>query len=154
VGRQVDVIFIVNPQGYHRAFKSLDGMLGRHIAKLTEKTRATAVLEAPHPGGPPHGRTGINYSTGELVSKIKSNMGHWHGPGGSEIEGTVRSGAPHTQFVIGGTRPHVIKPRTPGGMLAFHWARAGGKKVAFPHVRHPGSPANDFLNKALVMSII
>lgn len=151
---QKTVIFIVNPQGYHSAFKSLDGMLGRHIKKLTEKTRVAATVEAPHPGGPPHGRSGINYSTGDLASKIKTSYGHWRGPSGSEIEGTVRSGAGHTQFVVGGTRPHVIRPKSPTGVLVFKWARAGGKTVGFRHVNHPGTAADDFLNRALKMSVI
>lgn len=148
------VIFVVSPAGYHHAFKSLDGMLGRHIAKLTEKTRAAALVEAPHPGGVPHGRSGFNYSTGVLVSKIKTSYGHWHGPGGSEVEGTVRSGARHTQFVVGGTLPHVIHPRSPGGKLVFRWARAGGKVVGMSFVHHPGTRADDFLNRALEMSVI
>lgn len=150
---QRTVVFVINPQGYHHAFKALDGMLGLHIRKLTETARATAVVEAPHPGGPPHGLSGLNYSTGELASKIRTSYGHWHGPTGSEIEGTVKSAAPHTQFVVNGTRPHVIKPKSPTGLLVFKWARAGGKTVAFHHVKHPGQRADDFLNRALRKAI-
>lgn len=41
-----------------------------------------------------------------------------------------------------GARPHRIRPRRAGGVLVFHWPKAG-RVVAFRHVNHPGNrPAN------------
>ena len=57
----------------------------------------------------------------------------------------VVSTAPHTVFVIGGTRPH---PIVGNPLLAFVWPKAGGF-VVFRKVNHPGTKANNFLARAL-----
>lgn len=148
-----EVIFIVNPPGWKYEFQSWEGTVGKHIAELTLRTRTAAVVQAPKPGTPPINRSGLNYATGYLASHITSSHGYWTSASGRELEGTVSSEAPHSLYVTQGTTPHRIFPSTPGGRLVFFWARAG-RVVGLPHVRHPGTMANDFLNRALEMSVV
>lgn len=57
----------------------------------------------------------------------------------------VESSHPATMYVIKGTRPHVIRPRT-RKVLKFS---VKGHTVFAKVVHHPGTKANDFLTKAL-----
>jgi hypothetical protein len=57
----------------------------------------------------------------------------------------VTSTAPHSLFVIRGTRPHTI---TGNPFLSFFWPKLG-RNVVFRSVRHPGTKANNFLGRAL-----
>lgn len=47
-----------------------------------------------------------------------------------------------------GARPHVIVPRRPGGVLVFHWPKAGGT-VYLRRVHHPGNPPRPWWRKAV-----
>lgn len=49
-------------------------------------------------------------------------------------------------YIIGGTRPHVITPKTKQA-LAFYWEKVGAD-VVFKYVRHPGTKPNDFPARA------
>lgn len=57
----------------------------------------------------------------------------------------VESSHPATLYVIKGTRPHVIRPRT-RQVLKF---TVKGHTVFAKIVHHPGTRKNDFLTKAL-----
>lgn len=59
----------------------------------------------------------------------------------------IESSHPATMFVINGTRPHLIRPRT-RQVLKFN---VKGRTVFARLVHHPGTKANDFLTKALRM---
>jgi len=50
-------------------------------------------------------------------------------------------GAFYGRFVREGTRQHEIKPRRPGGVLAFH---VGGEMVFARRVLHPGTSPNPY----------
>lgn len=50
-------------------------------------------------------------------------------------------------YVEFGTEPHVIKPKTAGGVLAF---RVGGKLVFARKVNHPGTQAQPFIVPAFM----
>ena len=63
--------------------------------------------------------------------------------------GRVFNHVPHANFVHGGTRPHVIRPRSPGGVLAF---KIGGQMVFAKRVNHPGTKANPFYDHAISQS--
>jgi hypothetical protein len=145
------VHFVINPTGWSHAFKSTFGIVGQEIGKRTLKVKTKAMLEAPAPGNVPRNRTGRNYSTGALVAGIEMNMGSWRAPmssgPGKDIEGQVRSTGRHTKYVLDGTRPHVILPRSPGGRLKFRGRT--GVMVITKRVNHPGSAANNFLERAL-----
>jgi hypothetical protein len=59
----------------------------------------------------------------------------------------IESSHPATMYVIKGTRPHIIRPRT-RRVLKF---RVSGRTVFAKVVHHPGTKKNDFLTKALRM---
>ena len=99
-------------------------------------------------------RTGRSYATGALASQIRTSSGYWRSPTeGRELEGKVTSHAKHSYYVHEGTLPHLIFPRTPGGHLRFFWHKRG-KVVAPPFVKHPGTMANRWMERALEMSIV
>lgn len=47
-----------------------------------------------------------------------------------------------------GSKPHEIRPKKPGGMLVFHWAKVG-HMVYLRRVWHPGTKPVRFLQRAL-----
>jgi len=59
---------------------------------------------------------------------------------------TIGSDVYYAPFVNDGTRPHIIKPRRPGGSLRFV---IGGRVVYAKVVHHPGTRARPFLDRAL-----
>jgi hypothetical protein len=59
---------------------------------------------------------------------------------------TIGSDVYYAPFVNDGTRPHIIKPRRPGGSLRFV---VGGRVVYAKVVHHPGTRARPFLDRAL-----
>ena len=63
--------------------------------------------------------------------------------------GRVFNQVPYANFVHGGTRPHVIRPRSPGGVLAF---KIGGQMIFTKRVNHPGTKANPFYDHAVSQS--
>lgn len=58
---------------------------------------------------------------------------------------TVGPTVDYAGYVVGGTAPHRIDGRP---LLAFHWARIG-EFVVLPHVQHPGTAPNRFMDDAL-----
>jgi hypothetical protein len=140
-----DVVFVVDVNGWAKAFKREDGLLGAWMKDLVGDVVATTKFEAPGPGKFPRNRTGINYGKGQLMGTIDSNV---YGAGIDEIEGHVIAKPPHARYVIHGTKPHVIKAKKPGGMLRFYWFKKA-KWMVLPQVNHPGTAANDFMVRAL-----
>ena len=63
--------------------------------------------------------------------------------------GRVFNQVPYANYVHGGTRPHVIRPRSPGGVLAF---TIGGQMIFAKRVNHPGTRANPFYDHAVSQS--
>lgn len=144
-----DVVFVVNPVGWHHEFRAWDGVVGRHMAKVVIKEERLAIQSAPGPGKPPRNRTGINYSTtGMLESMITPAFTHW---GNRELEGQVRAFAPHARMVHEGTRAHRI-PRTGRRPMTFFWHRKG-RVVTLTQVNHPGTAARPFLAENLLRAI-
>jgi hypothetical protein len=143
-----DVVFVVNPSGYNKAFKTWTGdPVGRYMIKKTEQVRGHARTLAPGPHKPPHNTTGIVYGTGELARRI--TVTRHHAPSG-DLEGHVVSLPKHSLWVQRGTRgPYVIRPKKPGGLLKFHWHKVG-RTVYLRKVTHPGIQiAQPFLADAL-----
>jgi hypothetical protein len=63
--------------------------------------------------------------------------------GGVRLEFTAYTR--YAQWVIGGARPHIIRPRA---ARALHWTNAGGSHFASV-VHHPGNKPNDFPKEVL-----
>lgn len=53
--------------------------------------------------------------------------------------------APYAGFVEFGTKPHIIRPKTPGGVLAF---KIGNRQVFAKVVHHPGTKAQPYVRPA------
>lgn len=138
-----DVVFVPDVAGFAHAFKAKGGMVGQWMDKVTGDVRATIRFEAPGPGKPPHNRTRINYGKGRLMGSVDYSI-----HGGDEVEGHVYVKPAYARYVIHGTRPHLIKPRKPGGYLRFFWFRKATWMVV-RHVKHPGTAANDFMMRGL-----
>ncbi|MGW2640062.1 hypothetical protein [Streptomyces sp. NPDC001348] len=102
---------------------------GRVERKLRERTaRVARIAEAEAPG-----------SMGRYIS--------WditQGPRG--LEGVITCDHPAVNYVLNGTRPHLIRPRRRNGVLRFE---VDGSVVFTRLVRHPGTRANPFLQRAL-----
>ncbi|MDZ7742981.1 MAG: hypothetical protein U5Q03_14915 [Bacteroidota bacterium] len=64
----------------------------------------------------------------------------------NQITAFAISDVEYAQFVTMGTRPHVIVPRKPGGVLVF---QAGGQTVFAKRVNHPGTGPNDFFDRVI-----
>lgn len=70
----------------------------------------------------------------------------WHIEEGRRgLQGVITCDHPATLYVLQGTRPHVIKPRR-AQALRFE---VDGRIVYAKIVRHPGTRANPFLQRAL-----
>ena len=76
--------------------------------------------------------------TGDLYSSITSR--YTVTPERVVID--FQADAPYAGFVIDGTRPHVIRPKTKKA-LSFYWPKIGGQAV-FRSVNHPGNKPNPF----------
>lgn len=59
---------------------------------------------------------------------------------------TIGSDVFYAPYVNDGTRPHVIRPKSPGGTLRF---RMGGRIVYAKYVNHPGTRPRPFLDDAI-----
>ncbi|MBA7476819.1 hypothetical protein ES707_12214 [subsurface metagenome] len=110
-------------------------------------------------------KTAVPVRDGTLKASIYAVR---HGPLGFKLGAT----APHATFVEKGTSPHIIVPKSPGGVLRFramggrpqHFKRrgrwtgvrrgrggrftGGGNIVFAKRVHHPGTPALPFLRPA------
>lgn len=82
-----------------------------------------------------HGRTfdGSPIMGGALRNSLQWQVGEL---------GAILLGRGYGAFVVGGTAPHVIRPRA-ARALAFWWTRVG-RGVMYQRVNHPGTQANDF----------
>ena len=74
----------------------------------------------------------------------------------------IYSNTPIVKFIDKGTKPHIIRPKKPGGALAFRAqevvTRKNGTKIPFgekvitKEVKHPGFVGYDFVSKAIFLS--
>jgi hypothetical protein len=140
-----EVVFVVDVAGWAHCFKAKDGMLGDWMGAVTRDVRDATKFEAPGPGKFPRNRTGINYGKGRLMNSVGSSV---YAGGTDEIEGHVFVKPDYARYVIHGTKPHLIKPKKPGGYLRFYWFKHA-KWMVVRHVNHPGTAANDFMIRGL-----
>ena len=81
--------------------------------------------------------------TGHLGKSIAEDQQTWPGP--MHVKGGVTAHAKYARYVHDGTRPHVIRPKNPGGVLHFVM---NGRPVFARSVNHPGTIARPFLRNA------
>lgn len=102
----------------------------RLVEKVTKEVELLAKLEARGP-----------YATGATAASIHSSVYMI----GSTVHGDVRASTPHAHLAHDGARPHIIRPRNPGGKLRFYWRKVG-HTVTFDRVSHPGMRGKQFLS--------
>jgi hypothetical protein len=94
------------------------------------------------------GRVDVPVRTGRLGRSIREDdqvtTGALFVTGGVSAGGG-EEGVDYALYVHEGTRPHMIFPRRPGGVLAFE---VDGRTVFARSVHHPGTKARPFLRNA------
>jgi hypothetical protein len=66
----------------------------------------------------------------------------------TQTAGHYLDDAPHAEHVIFGSRPHEIRPKKPGGLLAWR-SRLGGPMIFARRVWHPGYIGDNYRDTAL-----
>lgn len=118
------------------------GPVARHVIERATVVQARAKELAP-------------VRTGCLRSSIVKRYEHVDGEFAVRIQSDTTSCSPerksYSLYIHEGTRPHVIRPRKPGGVLRFEMH---GEVVFARHVNHPGTRANPFLRDALPLAVL
>jgi hypothetical protein len=140
-----DATFVPDVAGWAHAFKSRGGLVGQYIAGVTDDVAAAIQVAAPGPGKIPFNRTGRWFGTGKTQMSIKDRV---DADGFGEVEGSVWTTSESVPFILHGTKPHIIKPKKPGGRLRFYWWRTG-RVMHLKIVHHPGTIPNDFMTRGL-----
>jgi hypothetical protein len=100
---------------------------------VTKVTREVAVLARLESRGP--------YSTGRTAASIVDHVYMV----GKTVRGDVSANTSYATIAHDGARPHIIRPRNPGGRLRFYWRKVG-HVVNFPYVSHPGMRGKHYLS--------
>lgn len=108
-----------------------NGEVGREIEKLARHTVKLQKALAPK-------------RTGHLAASIH----YTKSTGKQGISFTTESKVKHAIWMEEGTRPHIIRPKKRGGVLAFYWPKVG-RDVALRHVMHPGTKGHHFMQRGL-----
>lgn len=88
-------------------------------------------------------RADVPVRTGNLGRSIREDNTRTTGP--YSVAGGVTAHTHYAAAVHEGSRPHIIRPRRPGGWLRFN---VGNRVVFARMVRHPGTRARPFLRNA------
>lgn len=88
--------------------------------------------------------TGLRRGHGRLFDGTQTQA-RW---GARGVTVSTKNAVPYAPYLEFGTRPHVIRPKSPGGLLRFFWGKAG-KWVALRKVNHPGNRTYNFLRRAV-----
>lgn len=115
----------IDPGRISRLLRLRGGRTERKLAERTARVARYAEQEAPGTMG--------QYITWKIQ------------PGPRGLQGVIQCSHPAVRFVIEGTRPHLIRPRR-AKALRFE---VGGRVTYAKVVRHPGTRANPFLQRAL-----
>lgn len=106
------------------------GSARKLVEKVTSEVYFLAQLDSRGP-----------YSTGRTAASMTRRVYTV----GSTVHGDVRANTPYSHIAHDGARPHIIRPRRPGGKLVFYWRKVG-HVVNFPYVSHPGMRGKHFLS--------
>lgn len=123
----VSTSFNLDRTRIERMLRLPGGLVYRNMERRVRRVEAEAIRRAP----------------GSMGQTIRAQVRT--GPGG-EFQGVINVRHPAALYVTGGTRPHTIRPRRPGGVLRF---TVNGQVVYARYVDHPGSKPNNFLKDAL-----
>ena len=123
----VSASFNLNRSRIERMLRLRGGLVYRNMERRVRRVEQEAIRRAP----------------GSVGRGIRASI--QRGPGG-EFRGVIRSTHPASIYLVNGTRPHIIRPRNPSGVLRF---MVGGQVVYARYVNHPGTRRNDYLRDAL-----
>jgi hypothetical protein len=123
----VSTSFHLDRTRIERMLRLPGGLVYRNMERRVRRVEAEAIRLAP----------------GSMKLGIRVSI--QRGPDG-DFRGVIRSTHPASIYVLNGTRPHMIFPRRPGGVLRF---TVGGRVVYARYVNHPGTKAQPFLQQAL-----
>jgi hypothetical protein len=123
----VSTSFNLDRTRVQRMLRLPGGMVYRDMTRRLLRVEAEAVRRAP----------------GSMGTTIRAQI---RSGAGGDFVGVINVRHPAALYVIGGTRPHVIRPRRVGGVLRF---TVNGQVVYARYVNHPGTRPNDFLRQAL-----
>lgn len=123
----VSTSFALDRTRIERMLRLPGGLVYRNMERRMRRVEAEAIRRAP----------------GSMKQGIRVRIER--GPGG-EFRGRVTSTHPASIYVLNGTRPHMIFPRRPGGVLRF---TVGGRVVYARFVNHPGTKPNNWLGDSL-----
>jgi hypothetical protein len=124
----VSTSFDLDRTAIERMLRLPGGMVYRNMERRVQRVEAEARRRAPGSMG-----QGNN-----ITVQIR------RGPNG-DFQGVINSRHPASLYVLGGTRPHVIRP-VRARALKF---TMGGQTVYAKVVMHPGTQPNRFLQEAL-----
>lgn len=124
----VSTSFDLHRTTIERMLRLPGGLVYRNMERRVRRVEAEARRRAP--GSMGDGRN--------ITVQIR------RGPGG-DFQGVINSRHPASLYVLGGTRPHVIRP-VRARALKF---TVGGQTVHAKIVMHPGTKPNRFLQEAL-----
>ena len=122
----VSTSFALDRSRVERLLRLPGGLVYRNMERRVRRVEAEAIRRAP----------------GSMGRTIRAQI--QRGPGG-EFRGVINVRHPAALYVTGGTRPHRIVPRRPGGVLRF---TVGGQVVYARYVNPPGTKPNRFLIEA------
>lgn len=124
----VSTSFDLNRTAIERMLRLPGGMVYRNMERRVQRVEAEARRRAP----------------GSMGQGNNITVAIRRGPNG-DFQGVINSRHPASLYVLGGTRPHVIRP-VRARALKF---TVGGATVYAKVVMHPGTQPNRFLQEAL-----
>lgn len=120
----------LNREAIYREMHGETRPVVKFVRDTTRQTRTRAVLRCPVDTG--------NLRNGHY-ERVEITRG--------AVTGVVGNDVPYARYVHDGTRPHLITPRRPGGVLRF---KVGGEVVFTTYARHPGTRAQPWLETSLI----
>lgn len=114
-----------------RDLHTADGRVGRKLSAVVRKGGMDVDRDAKILAAKDTGNMSESISTEIIGNGSMAEMGFESGPT-----------ANYAPFVEYPTAPHVIEPKTPGGVLAF---KIGDRTVFARRVMHPGTQAQPFM---------
>lgn len=133
---------VINPVALAALMNAPEGPVVRHMISDGEKVKQEMIRLAPVGKDDPLGGARADGGPGNLRNHIVKRVVL----GDKGV--TVLVGVEHVKYaewVVKGTAPHVIEGKP---LLVFFWPKVG-RVVAFPRVNHPGTKANNFMQRAL-----
>ena len=124
----VSTSFDLNRTAIERMLRLPGGMVYRNMERRVQRVEAEARRRAP----------------GSMGQGNNITVQSRRGPGG-DFQGVINSRPPASLYVLGGTRPHVIRPVRARALKFTVGARTVYAKV----VMHPGTQPNRFRQEAL-----